>query len=584
MTDKLHESPADRAAREALAKLFAALDRGQSFVLEAGAGAGKTYSLVKALHYLIEKRGRGLLALGQQIACISYTNVASDEIRSRIDGHPVVWSSTIHAFAWSLISAFQPALRAKIEVLEGWRERLAEAGGIGARRVDYNLGHRAVADDVVLLGHDDVIKMIALLMEEKKFRDLLQGRFPVLLIDEYQDTNKLFAEAVVKHYLADKKGPLIGLFGDSWQKIYGDGCGAIRDDSLSVIGKGANFRSAPAIVNLLNAMRPELVQAVKDPTEVGSVVAFHTNRWAGVRRKGAHWDGDLPAAEATGCLEAIRGILAGEGWTFEPAETKILMLTHNVLAAEQGYSGIAGVLRQSELYVKKEDPYVGFLVDTVEPVCDAYGRKRFGEMFAALGGEIGIAEHADKRAWGAEMETLMGLRASGTIGSVIDCIAGSTHIQLSDKVSALESSLRLGASNEQENERVERAGQLRKVPYCEVIALRKFINESTPFATKHGVKGAEFSNVLVVVGRGWNRYDFNKMLEISCDRIPEKDLDFFERNRNLFYVACSRPKKRLAVLFTQRLSPRAVKVLTSWFGPENVRSLFQDRPDQRVEF
>lgn len=30
---------------------------------------------------------------------------------------------------------------------------------------------------------------------------------------------------------------------------------------------------------------------------------------------------------------------------------------------------------------------------------------------------------------------------------------------------------------------------------------------------KHGVKDAEFENVLVVVGRGWNKYNFGKMLE-----------------------------------------------------------------------
>ncbi len=76
------------------------------------------------------------------------------------------------------------------------------------------------------------------------------------------------------------------------------------------------------------------------------------------------------------------------------------------------------------------------------------------------------------------------------------------------------------------------------------------------------MKGAEFENVLVVVGRGWNRYNFGEMLELaSAAVIPVAKQDAFERNRNLFYVVCSRPKKRLALIFTQALSAGAIGTL-----------------------
>ena len=89
--------------------------------------------------------------------------------------------------------------------------------------------------------------------------------------------------------------------------------------------------------------------------------------------------------------------------------------------------------------------------------------------------------------------------------------------------------------------------------------------------TKHGVKGAEFENVLVVVGRGWNQYNFGEMLELAgASVIPVAKEEAFERNRNLFYVACSRPQKRLAILFTQLLSPEAIATLESWFGADAV--------------
>jgi DNA helicase II / ATP-dependent DNA helicase PcrA len=114
---------------------------------------------------------------------------------------------------------------------------------------------------------------------------------------------------------------------------------------------------------------------------------------------------------------------------------------------------------------------------------------------------------------------------------------------------------------------------LRAVPYQQVIALSRFVDDHTPFSTKHGVKGAEFENVLVVAGRGWNHYNFNQLLEwLQSPASVPADRTGFERNRNLFYVALSRPKKRLAVLFTQRLSAVALAKLSALFGEGNVHS------------
>jgi DNA helicase II / ATP-dependent DNA helicase PcrA len=116
---------------------------------------------------------------------------------------------------------------------------------------------------------------------------------------------------------------------------------------------------------------------------------------------------------------------------------------------------------------------------------------------------------------------------------------------------------------------------LHVVPYQEIIALTHYHDGHSPFETKHGVKGAEFENVIVIVGRGWNRYNFNELLELAQDvgRIPPNMQEAFERNRNLFYVACSRPKRRLAVLFTQKLSNRAMQTVHAWFGAEAVEAL-----------
>jgi DNA helicase-2/ATP-dependent DNA helicase PcrA len=109
------------------------------------------------------------------------------------------------------------------------------------------------------------------------------------------------------------------------------------------------------------------------------------------------------------------------------------------------------------------------------------------------------------------------------------------------------------------------------------MALRAYLAGFSPFETNHGVKGAQFENVLVVVGRGWSRYNFGEMLEWAGPHsvIPAKSRNKFEQNRNLFYVACSRPKMRLAVLFTQLLSPAALGTAQFWFEAKNIVPLPQ---------
>jgi DNA helicase-2/ATP-dependent DNA helicase PcrA len=77
----------------------------------------------------------------------------------------------------------------------------------------------------------------------------------------------------------------------------------------------------------------------------------------------------------------------------------------------------------------------------------------------------------------------------------------------------------------------------------------------------------------VVFGRGWNQYNFNQFLEWARTSIPSDKMDTFERNRNLFYVTVSRPRKRLALLFTQKLTAEAIATLINWFGDTAIHSL-----------
>ena len=574
MSDIVESSPAEKAGKRALDEVYESIERGQSFKLEAGAGAGKTYSLAEALKFLIKREGNLLRRLNQRIACITFTNVAKDQIDARTDRNPLIYCDTIHGFCWSVISGFQRHLRTLLPEIGIWEERLNDAGGVGIRKINYSLGYREIADDKISIHHDDVLVLKVKLLAYEKFRLLLTHRYPIILIDEYQDTDTGWVDAVKEHFLGQENAPLFGFFGDHWQKIYGNGCGQLIHPDLIEIGKEANFRSVSAVVDCLNRMRPELPQFVVDPKVSGEVYVFHTNNWRGNRRTGVHYGGDLPVEAVSTALDSVKQHLTECGWDFSAMQTKILMLTHRALAAQQGYNALPTVFRNNDSFTKREQPHIAFFVNQLEPACGAFAEKKYGKMFEALGvNKKYILEITDKNRWVKSMNRLLELRDEGTVAEVVSHLRKTRLPQLPDSVEHLEKQLETfdQESGEEMPRPLTELSKLHSVNYEEIISLTDYLEGHSPFETKHGVKGAEFENVLVVIGRGWNHYDFGKMLALAQKgTIPDTERDMFERNRNLFYVTCSRSKKRLALLFTQEISEDAMRTVETWFGADNI--------------
>jgi DNA helicase-2/ATP-dependent DNA helicase PcrA len=574
-------SPAEQASAKALNEMFTAINDGTCFRLEAGAGAGKTYSLIRALKHLINNQSVELSTKEQQIACITYTNVAKNEIRDRTDNHPVIYADTIHAFSWGSIKGFQTQIRNLIpELGDKWIDRIAEAGGIVNQKVIYDLGFPKMDEQIIALHHDDVIKLMASLLASSKFRMLLKDKFPIIFIDEYQDTNAGLASSIVENLIDNESGILVGLFGDHWQKIYGkDACGLIvsTQDNIVEIGKSANFRSDRHIVQCLNNMRPELPQHEYDPESEGQVSIYHSNSWAGDRRTGGHWKGDLPEDIAHEYFEHVKGIMTADGWDFDSENTKVLMLTNNVLATEQGYKDLADCFSYAEDYLKKNDPYIKYFADIIEPISTSFESRKYGEIFQVINQKFPQLHcQDDKRLWGENLNRINEIRINGTIGDLLDFLSGINKPRLPNKVTQMEVRYQeLQAANiddldDRSKRFLRKMTSLRAISYQQVIQLTKYIEEKTPFSTKHGVKGAEFDNVLVVLGRGWNQYNWNQMLEFMENGYPDNKKDSFERNRNLFYVACSRAKHNLTLLITQQLSDPALTRLGYLFGEDHV--------------
>ncbi|MBY5579475.1 UvrD-helicase domain-containing protein [Rhizobium leguminosarum] len=569
-------SPAVIAAQQAQDRLDQCLEAGNNFRLEAGAGAGKTYSLVAALRKLIAERGTVLMNAGQRVACITYTEVARNEIAQEIEQHPAILVNTIHGFGWSFISRFQKQLRELVAAQESRREAIEAAGGIHNQTVEYSLGYFGIDDKRITLHHDDVPKFLAVLLANPKFQRIFSSLHPFLFIDEYQDTDPLVMSALSDNFFATGTGPIIGLFGDHWQTIYRKDYHLAEFPNVEPIDKGSNFRSVPVIVDVLNKLRPELIQQVDDETAEGEARFFHCNAYTGERVDSRNGKQELPAEMSVQFIDSLKTRLRAEGWDLAPPKTKILMLTHNAIAAERGYPNLADIFDHKEAFSKKEDATIAYLADTVEPICQAYIDGNYGEMFRLMGGLPTIRKSADKTEWRAQMDQLVALRAGSTIGEMIELLKSTKRPRLADRVAKREADIAELGPEETDDEpnSLKRHRQLRTVAYRELVALVEFINGFTPFATQHSVKGAEFENVLVILSGGWNHYNWPKFLDyLHTGNVNAKEQASFSRWRNLFYVAISRPKRRLAVLATQTLGSQALAAAAHLFGDEGVVSL-----------
>ncbi len=107
------ENPSQQLLEEELeiqTEINNSIDEFKYIKFNAGAGAGKTYALIESLKYIIQEYSKKLKYHNQNIMCITYTNVATNEIKERLGNSDLVKVSTIHERLWELIKDYQRQL------------------------------------------------------------------------------------------------------------------------------------------------------------------------------------------------------------------------------------------------------------------------------------------------------------------------------------------------------------------------------------------------------------------------------------------------------------------------------------------
>ena len=329
----------------------------------AGAGSGKTTSLIKALSHLAETQGIALRRAGQKIACITYTEVAVNEISADVGGSPRFHISTIHSFLWSIIRPFHADIatwvasrieakiaerqarcnkprtqaRTKIRLEQEIQDLQADLGAIsGVEKFTYGTGS-SYAEGI--LGHDDILKLTpACITIHPLLSQLIANRFPYIFVDESQDTNPLVVEAL-RHIAGEFPTLCLGFFGDPMQRIYMSGAGAVQlGHGWRKISKPENFRCPTSVLGVINAIRAsgDGLKQIRGRTikvnDIEQPVVGTANLFI------------LPADEKRGArLNAIRQWLAVETgdalWLSDVREgdVRLLVLVHRMAANRLGF-------------------------------------------------------------------------------------------------------------------------------------------------------------------------------------------------------------------------------------------------------
>ncbi len=514
------------------------------FLLSGGAGSGKTYTLMQTLNYIFTENARAT------VACITYTNIAAEEIKER-SPYTKLYVSTIHEFLWEQIKDFQKNLKITILQLIA-NEKEAKGSGLS-----YSGEEEITEDSFVsikyenyrnlsqgIISHDDVLKVANVMFATYPLLSkIISDKFDYIFIDEYQDTQKAVVDIFLKHTKVGGNQPVcIGLFGDSMQSIYATGIGNIREyvESGAVVEiiKGDNYRCAVHVIELLNKLRTDIQQEPAKRSEEGDII----NKTGTITFLHSTREFDL---------ECFKQSEFSKDWDFDDVnETKILFLTHRLSAIQLGFAELLAAYRYPDSLIGKEpDRFAQHLLKIGRVLCGYYS-KEYADVIATI--DTKIKNNADKK----------------RIGTTLREIVAEITLSIHDAILRLDRE-KIVKKDDKFTEYIKGHEdfyfRVKELHLSQVIAYYKYYNSFSPYSTQHGIKGAEFENVLVVMDNGrWNQYNFQYYFEKTKDKET-----IIARTEKLFYVCCSRAKDNLIVYYPNP-TPEILLEAERLFGKENV--------------
>lgn len=609
----------DAEADEIIARCVTA-SPSQSFFLFAGAGSGKTRSLVEALKVVKAKVAERFRLHGRKVGVITFTNKACDEIKRRLEYDALFAVSTIHSFAWSLIDGLNNDIREWLRGnLKAEIEELAEKEGKGRagkasrdrQAAIASKNERLLSLDRIktfiynpdgdnpgrnALNHAEVIKIVSAFLSEKPLmQKILVNRFPILLVDESQDTDKPLMEALFFTEAKQAGVFSLGIIGDMMQRIYTAGkldLGSDLPAGWATPKKLMNHRSGSRIVKLINKVREPLDGQAQRP---------RADRGEGfVRLFIVPIDiPDKPNQENAVC-QRMAELTGDDGWKEPEKGVKTLLLEHHMAAKRLGFLPMWQALHGvSHLQTGLRDgslPPLRFFSHTILPLIRSHQQgDRFGVASVVRSqspfldgrgmkvcGEDQLAQIAAAKRGVEALAELWDHGSNPTFLDVLCRVRNTSFFPIPEAIRVFSASGEEDSDEEQQAKEYEtdEIGAWRsflETPFAQIEPYSQYIQGEAAYDTHQGIKGLEFPRVCVIMddseARGF-MFSYEKLFGAKAEssRSDPSQEGSADRTRRLFYVTCSRAEDSLAlVAYTE--NPQKVRehaLIEEWFEESEI--------------
>ena len=606
ITDDNRDNAADSTIQSCLD-----LKNPKSFFLFAGAGSGKTRSLVSALDYINKIFGRELKLNNRRVAVITYTKAARDEIKRRCRYNSLFEISTIHSFAWNLICSHTEDIRIWLKSdisirIDEAETKLASSRNKETktykqtekklnklkRRFDYLDSVRrfiynpdGINTESNSLDHAEVVKISAdLLLQQETLQKILVDTYPILLIDESQDTKKELMNVFlfIQEKYSDRFS--MGLLGDIMQRVYLEGKEDLHTsipDSWETPSKIMNHRSRKRIVDLCNLIRKPvdaIEQNSRSNKEGGFVRVFVASR-------------ENPYDTEQNVQSQMAEITCDAKWELSE-EVKKLTVEHKMAAERLGFKKLFEALDNVSSYKQGlrdgSLSAIGVFTHILLPLHKADLQNNPFEKAKIVKENAIVYKNKD---FVLTNESLNNLQNS--IDSLSLCWEDkdplcSELLQLIYEHNIFPISKDLQqlledppVEGDEDYQKLSGLSAALEAPFSEIERYWEYINGNASFDTHQGVKGLEFDRVMVIIDEQSSQgtmFNYEKLFGIT----PKSQTDLkneaegkettLDRTRRLLYVTCSRAIDSLAIVFYTDCVEATASALsqTGWFNENEI--------------
>jgi len=455
-----------------------------------------------------------------------------------------------------------------------------------SKKIIYNPVQNRDKLENYVISHDTLLLYCKNIITDKDIlKRLFSDRYPYILIDEYQDTDEKVVAIIdsIREYSNSRKKLVVGFFGDSLQNIYGSGVGILpKKEEYKSIEKVFNRRSSMQIVELIEKIR-------NDNFGQQSIYTDFDNGSYNFYISGDDFNIDTFLQEN----HLINN-------------TACLLMKNDDISKARGFDEILSVLKKfprfsganfenvSNEFLQKNLQHMGWFLreiltfidfiqkvrddnSTVREIIQFITSNKLKLTFAVMKQFIGNLREPN-------LSTLSIDRCIDEITNIQEPISGNDILKKIFSLDDIAENILLNIKNRaydyfyysQDSEESEREmtviDEFFNLDISQFIKWYNYIfddskQESISYYTLHGSKGLEFDNVVVVLQDNFARK--NDYCKYYFENYGNPDcLDKrFSEVRNLLYVACSRAKLNLHVIYICSLQESIL---------ENIESIFDD--------